>query len=215
MVETRLPINVPLDFWNYQIQKTKSDLKLIFRNTSGNCILLIIKWEPSPYQYWNCQIKNSAIFKNLAWDPHSSLNEWVLGQRMQVCAKHLDFELSSCSRSAPYLVCLWSIFVFVSEGSTGRLFLYWNEKIWWELKRSPTGNCPSPWFTSLVFLLTNGQASENWSQPKWGPWQPVWNVRPEISVSQLLESGANGEAGGGRRKQLLEIWQEKRVVLCG
>lgn len=27
-------------------------------------------------------------------------------------------------------------------------------------------------------FLINCQASENWSQPKWGPWQLVWSVRP-------------------------------------
>lgn len=200
MLENRSPVNGPLEFWNCQPHKPKSALKLAFRNTSGNHILLIIQWEPSPNQYWNYPIKDSANFHlNLALDPHSSLNECVSGRRMKAWAEHLYLELPSHSLPVPAFVYLWSIFLFVSEGSIGLLFMYWNKKIWWELTVSPRGNCLSPWFTSLVFLLTNCQASENWSQPKSGPWQLVWKVRQETSVSQLLEWG---EWGGwvGRRE---------------
>lgn len=148
--------------------------------------------DPSSISIRTVRLGILLFFKNLAWGPYSSLNRYVLGKRMKASAKHLDFELSSHSLPAPHLVYLWSMFVFVFEGSIGLLFMYWNEKIWWELKSSPTGNCLSPWFTSLVFLLTNCQVLENWSQPKWRPWQLVRNVRPETSV---LESRRNGEAG--------------------
>lgn len=114
-----------------------------------------------------------------------------------LCALTLSFP--TCSPSASHLAHLWSTFVFVSEASNGLLSVCWNEKIWSEPKSSPTGNCLSLWFTSLVFLLTNCQPPENWSQPKWGPWQLVWNVTPETSKSWLLESG--GKCGGLRRRE--------------
>ena len=96
---------------------------------------------------------------------------------MKACAKCPDFKLPSCSLSAPHLVYLWSIFAFVSEESIGLLFMSWNEKIWWE-KKFPHRKLSEPEIYILVFLLTNCRASENWSQPKWGPWQLVWSVRP-------------------------------------
>lgn len=200
MLENRSPVNDPPAFWNCQPHKTKSALKPAFRNTSGNRILLIIQWEPFPNQYWNYWIKDSANFLwNLAWDSLSSLNECVSGKRMKACVKHLYFELPSHSLPVPNFVYLWSLFLFLSEGSPGLLFMYWNKKMWWEPKVSPIGNCLSPWFTSLVFLLTKCQASETWSQPKWGPWQLVWNVRQETSVSQLLEWGEWGGRVGRRQ----------------
>lgn len=73
------------------------------------------------------------------------------------------------------------------------------------LKTPPAGNCLSLWFTSLVFLLTNWQPLENWSQPKWGPLQLVWNVTPETSKSQELESRGGGGWRGCRGEEEEEM----------
>lgn len=132
----------------HRLHKTKNALKLVFRNTSGNFILLIIKWESFPYQCWNYQIKNSTVKKkNPTWDPNSSINGWVLGKRMKACAKCPDFKLPSAPCLHPTLfisglylhLCLKTALVSSScagmKRSDGK-------------KGSPTGNCLSQRFTS-------------------------------------------------------------------